>query len=247
MGILILGDIHGRKIWKEIIEKENPDKVIFLGDYVSTHDNISEQEQIENLEEILRYKEKNPEKVILLRGNHDVQHLKYPWAQCSGYFPKVAYWMFENKERFLNNSQWIYLYDNIIFSHAGISQVWFTKSICPYIFDNIGFQYDATMNIVLNQINDIEPCELFGFIPDNMWDMCGESATQSCTWIRPEKLVRHALEGFTQVVGHTPVKDKCVDCFETIKDGEHIWLCDALDQKSYLIIENGEFKSKELS
>lgn len=40
MKILILGDIHGRTIWKQIIENENPDKIIFLGDYVSTHEDI---------------------------------------------------------------------------------------------------------------------------------------------------------------------------------------------------------------
>ena len=72
MKTLILGDIHGRTIWKEIIEKENPDKVIFLGDYVDTHQFISPRDQIENLEEILTYKEKNPDKVILLRGNHKI-------------------------------------------------------------------------------------------------------------------------------------------------------------------------------
>ena len=54
MKILILGDIHGRTIWKDIIEKESPDKVIFLGDYVSTHDNISADQQLSNLNNILR-------------------------------------------------------------------------------------------------------------------------------------------------------------------------------------------------
>ena len=34
MKIIILGDIHGRTIWKQIIEKENPDKIIFLGDTI---------------------------------------------------------------------------------------------------------------------------------------------------------------------------------------------------------------------
>ena len=72
MKILVLGDIHGRLIWKDIIEKENPDRVIFLGDYVSTHKDISSTQQINNLEEILAYKEDNPDKVILLRGNHKI-------------------------------------------------------------------------------------------------------------------------------------------------------------------------------
>ena len=70
MKILVLGDIHGRTIWKDIIEKENPDKIIFLGDYVSTHDNISADQQLSNLNNILNYKEESSDKVILLRGNH---------------------------------------------------------------------------------------------------------------------------------------------------------------------------------
>ena len=70
--ILVLGDIHGRTCWADIIKKENPDKVIFLGDYVSTHEDISEGQQCSNLEDILNYKEANPDKVILLRGNHKI-------------------------------------------------------------------------------------------------------------------------------------------------------------------------------
>ena len=72
MKILVLGDIHGRLIWKDIIEKENPDRVIFLGDYVSTHEDISSTQQINNLVDILTYKENNQDKVVLLRGNHKI-------------------------------------------------------------------------------------------------------------------------------------------------------------------------------
>lgn len=72
MKTLVLGDIHGRTIWKDIIEKENPDRVIFLGDYVSTHEGISSDQQIEELYAILDYKDNNPDKVILLRGNHKI-------------------------------------------------------------------------------------------------------------------------------------------------------------------------------
>lgn len=67
---LVIGDIHGRTIWKDIIEKEDPDKVIFLGDYVSTHEGIPADQQLSNLENILNYKEENSDKVVLLRGNH---------------------------------------------------------------------------------------------------------------------------------------------------------------------------------
>ena len=69
---LVIGDIHGRTLWKDIVEKENPDKVIFLGDYVSTHESVPADQQLSNLEDILNYKEENPDKVILLRGNHKI-------------------------------------------------------------------------------------------------------------------------------------------------------------------------------
>ena len=41
MKIVVLGDIHGLTVWKDIIDKEQPDQVIFLGDYVSSHEGIS--------------------------------------------------------------------------------------------------------------------------------------------------------------------------------------------------------------
>ena len=56
MKTLVLGDIHGRDCWKDIIKKEKPDKVIFLGDYVSTHEDIDSGTQLENLHEIFRAK-----------------------------------------------------------------------------------------------------------------------------------------------------------------------------------------------
>ena len=57
MKTLVLGDIHGRTCWYDIIEDEQPDKIIFLGDYVSTHENISAEQQCSNLEDILNFKE----------------------------------------------------------------------------------------------------------------------------------------------------------------------------------------------
>ena len=77
MKYLVLGDIHGRECWKDIIPKENPDRIIFLGDYVSTHDGVDSEVQINNLKEILDLKSSLQDRVILLRGNHDMQHLGY--------------------------------------------------------------------------------------------------------------------------------------------------------------------------
>ena len=253
MKTLILGDIHGRTIWKEIIEKENPDKVIFLGDYVDTHHLIFPKDQIENLEEILKYKEENPNKVILLRGNHDLSELGYYWAECSGKQKEVLVYMSspDNKERYLKNTKWIYVDEDLktIFSHAGISKVWLDETVIPYLTRKLRHLYDDNVmdnEIALSYINDIEPCEVFGFIPDSPFDMYGESETQSLVWIRPGSLAKCCIDGYIQVVGHTPVKRECVNIKEAVKSKQDIWLCDALNQRNYLVIEDGEFKHKGL-
>lgn len=231
MRIIFIADIHSRDIWKKIIEKETFDLVIFGGDYVSTHErNISEEDQINNLKEILNYKEENSDTVILLRGNHDLQHLGYDWAECSGLFPEVQDWMSEtgNMKRFLKDTQWVYVYNNIVFSHAGISNTW---------LDSIRLKDKSD----LNNINKLKPTKNFGFLPDSPWDYSGNSITQSCVWIRPQALMKNALVGYTQVVGHTPVA-KIVNTKEYNKDTD-IWLCDALPYE-YLVIDGDTIESK---
>lgn len=229
MKLLVLGDNHGRPQWEEIIKKEQPDLTIFLGDYVSSHESIDSASQITNLEKILQYKESHMDSVILLRGNHDTQHLGYSWAECSGYFPHVGEYLMKNKDRFLSLTQWIYIYNDIIFSHAGISTEWLKVA-------NISS---------IEEINNIEPDNRFGFWPCKMSDFYGISPTQPCTWIRPQTLVEYMPEGITQVVGHSPVKVICNVGIEArekynIKCPD-LWCCDALPEQ-YLIIENDEFK-----
>ena len=229
--ILVLGDTHGRPFWKEIIEKENPDKIIFLGDYVSTHEGISAEQQLSNLEEILTYKENNPDKVILLRGNHDTQHLGYYWAECSGWDGQVWSVMSQPKfkERFLKLTQWVYIDEELetIFSHAGVSDVWMKNSEIDSVHD----------------INSLEPSELFGFTPNYYGDCYGDSETQPPVWIRPQALCKCNVKGWDQVVGHTPVRT-IINVGKSAKGKQNIWLCDALGVKQYLVIDNNEFQPK---
>lgn len=245
---IVIGDIHGRRIWKDIVQREKGDldRAIFLGDYVSTHEGISSEDQISNLIEILDYKEQNPDNVILLRGNHDLQHLGYYWAECSGLNVDVMRWLSspDNKDRFLKDTQWLYLDKDskVIFSHAGVSKIWL-DTIKEYL-NSKGVSVDNDKQ-ALDVINDIDPCELFGFTPDSVFDMYGDSVTQPLTWIRPQALCKCNVEGWDQVVGHTAVRKIC-DLCKTTKKHRHIILCDALGHKEYLVIDSGEFYPKTL-
>lgn len=227
--IVVLGDIHGRTVWKDIIAKEQPDQVIFLGDYVSTHEDVSDEQQVENLKDILRYKDEHPE-AILLRGNHDMQHLGYESIEISGYFPGVALEMEQLKDEFLAKTQWIHVMGNTVFSHAGISQAWLEAN-----------------GLKLDIINSLGPSELFGFNTSDPHDFSGNSPEQPPTWIRPMALIGEMIPDYDQVVGHTPV-EHCFNVKDVIADTPYnLWLCDALDQGAYLRIEDGVITEQNIN
>ena len=230
---LILGDIHGRTLWKDIMEKEQPQQLIFMGDYVATHEGITAQQQIDNLEEILSLKEERPDDIILLRGNHDLQHLGYYWAECSHLSQAVQNYMAtaDFRERFLSLTQWVHEFTfgdkHILCSHAGVSKVWLEETgICD-----------------VHCINECIPSELFSFRPGRFSDHNGESCTQPCTWIRPKSLTECAVNGYVHVVGHTPQETVT---HERINDHTELWLVDALAHGSYLVLEEDGFTVKQL-
>ena len=78
MKTVVIGDVHGRSLWKLIVNQENPDRVIFIGDYFDSF-NIKGEEQLNNFLDIIEYKKSSGKEVIMLIGNHDFH-----------YFPEVG-------------------------------------------------------------------------------------------------------------------------------------------------------------
>ena len=238
--ILFLGDIHGRPYWKNIIEWEQPDKVVFLGDYVTTHDEISVTQQIRNLKDILDYKDSDSGNVIMLRGHHDLDALAYDWAKC---YPS-AEWLWPRMglgtilgNRFLESTQWCYVFENNgekwVASHAGISMPWLLEIVNSD--ENIKFQS-------LKDINKYAPTPLFGFNGDR-YDMCGTSPQQSLTWIRPRTLLKHAIPHWNQIVAHTPTET--IPVLGHSEFGKDIWFCDSMAIPAYLTLDTtGVFHAK---
>src|SRR5665213_1183842 len=116
---VIISDLHGRDIWKQV-DFSRYDKAVFLGDYVDSFkrpDNVI----LENLEEIIRLKSTYPQKIVLLLGNHDVQYLHYPRYYCPGFRqsmqPALTSLFKEHRDLF----QIAYQKQNFIFTHAGIT------------------------------------------------------------------------------------------------------------------------------
>lgn len=220
MKILCLGDTHGNPLWKEIINKETFDKVVFIGDYFDSFDFTGEQ-QLSNYLDIIEYKKNNLDKVILLIGNHDYHYLDVD-EQYSGFQQDFAnqfnYVLKEN----LHLHQMCYKYENFIFTHAGVSNTW---------LKNNGYNNEE-INEFINDLFKHKPLS-FKFTPGRNYSNTGDDVTQSPIWIRPKSLNQDKLENYYHIIGHTYQKTLNNTYYK------YIYLIDTINSsKEYLIIMN---------
>jgi hypothetical protein len=232
MKIVALGDTHGRDIWKTIVKiEEDFDKFIFIGDYFDTRDGIDAITQIQNFKEILEFKKENPDKVILLIGNHDFHYLKGCGETYSGYQQYAAIDINEVLQPALASGhlQICYVYDDLIFSHAGLTNTWCeTNEIDLY---NI----EESVNVKF-----MKKMEAFRFEYGENLDRSGDDVTQSPIWVRIRSLLKDMVKGFTYIIGHTTIKELhmansiiAIDCLGTSKE--------------YLVIKDGEAFAKKIT
>jgi len=230
---IFLGDTHGRNIWKQIIAKENPDRVVFIGDYFDSF-NITPVEQVHNFEEIIAFKETNVMEVIMLIGNHDF-HYNPGGETYSGYnhivAPVIRLILEENK----HHLQMCYQLDNILCSHAGIGYDWLIEQN----------RYEEGTESVSDFVNGIWKHHPRYFMFNGI-DPYGNSLTQTPIWIRPVALMSGNKDTFLkkdyiQIVGHTQVKT--IDMGQAT--GGRYYFIDTLDVGEYLIYENETFKKGE--
>ena len=128
MKTITIGDLHGRDTWKSI-NPDDYDKIIFIGDYLDSFD-ILPVIILHNLKEIIEFKKQYPDKVVLLLGNHDVSYI-FNHSGTSG-FQKGMLWDYQHL--FKSNIDLFkiaYEYKNVLWTHAGVSQGWFTKYLKP--------------------------------------------------------------------------------------------------------------------
>ena len=222
MKTVVLGDIHGRTIWKEIVYKEwDADTVIFVGDYFDSFD-IPGVEQLSNFEEIVKYKEESGKEVIMLIGNHDLHYFpEIGYTGTSGFqrsmYTSISGAINENRQHL----QMCYAQDAFLFSHAGISTKWLKRV----------FKRAWNVNNVVEKVNElfVTKPRWFNF-PDHCYNPYGDDLDQTPVWIRPRSLKianrnTSLYRKYTQVVGHTASRGiefeprtYFVDTFDTGKE-----------------------------
>ncbi len=228
MKIIAIGDIHGRNSWYQIVHSNEYDKVIFVGDYFDSRENIPTLDQIHNFNNLITFKKENPEKVVLLFGNHDFHYLTSADEQYSGY----QYWSRFDIVSVLNNAiqerlvQMVHIHEKFLFCHAGLTKTW---------LKNTGHE-DEPIEDYINDLFFYQP-KHFRFKAGSNASEIGDDITQSPIWVRPGSLVRDSVEGFVQVVGHTPQSRLRIN-------PEHIFIDTLGTSGEYLFIQDDQPFSK---
>lgn len=249
---MIIADLHGRKFWRETIANNigKVDKVIFLGDYLDPYgDEIEEnpelmecnnfydsQNLLKMLNDIVSLKKNEPDKYILLCGNHTCSYI---WSKFSAATRTDNKNWKEYHNFFLENLNYfnlVWVKDNVIFSHAGISEDW------AYSFLAYHMEYDESALEGISYIKECAevlrdtPLTLFNnhyirAISEISYYRNGDFEFGSCEWAdlrehinlhetsNQGKIIPIGENGIYQIFGHTQLRDSlitdkwsCLDC-----------------------------------
>ena len=235
MKTILLGDTHGRTLWKDIVTKESPDQVVFIGDYFDSLE-ISQENQLRNFIDILEYKYRVPNTILLI-GNHDF-HYMFNYERYSGFQPKMYptfnHLLNEEKDSF----QMAFLLDDLLCTHAGVSAEW--------LRDN-DISEDADIVKEINELFIAQP-RMFMFSGS---EPSGDDTYQTPIWIRPQSLMNanknsSLKKTYRQVVGHTQVSaDASIEMLNKFTGGRY-FLIDVIHQRKYLVYNDGELTFEKI-
>ena len=244
MKTVVIGDVHGRSLWKLIVNQEqDADRIIFIGDYFDSFD-IKGEEQLNNFLDIIEFKKSTDKEVIMLIGNHDYHYFPEVGDNgTSGYQSMFSYQIRPVLDTNREHLQMAYQFDEYLFSHAGVS-----SKFMDSVFGVDGWKVETIVE-QLNELFKYKPLtfqfgEAVSIKKLSYLDPYGDNEEQSPIWIRPRSLMaanRDTLhKQVIQVVGHTGVRK--LDLVGSQKSaGGRYYLIDCQETTGeYLIISNGK-------
>lgn len=230
MKTIILGDIHGKSIWKNIIKQnEDVERIIFIGDYFDSFD-ITTEKQINNFLDIVSFKENNKKEVVMLIGNHDHHYFKeVGFTGTSGYQHRSASIITQIIENNKHHLQIAFQFDQILCTHAGVCET--------FLQERFG-ETNINATIIVEKLNQLfeENPNAFEF---NGWEPSGDNIGQTPIWIRPKSLMSdsiHLKKSIIQVVGHTSMKQIPTNAST---NGRYYFIDTFDTSKQYLLVEDG--------
>ena len=215
MKVLFIGDIHGITSWKEpaLNAIKSGTKVVFLGDYVDTHDsNIKPYQIYDNLVNIIEFKKTHPDSVTLLLGNHD-----YAYVFAKIYTTGFNFHLWWDYRQVINDNwdlfdiAWGFQGKNkyTLVTHAGLTS-YFYGEIERTINDPTEVLYDILVDELDKDWKELPLHELLNYFKDQvrlMWKIGikrnGDDFTGSIIWADKKELCWYNYQGINQIVGHT--------------------------------------------
>lgn len=221
MRFLFIGDVHGQKTWEHPLQKalELGYPIIFLGDYLDSRHISNGIDVYDNLIDILEYKEKYPDKIILLLGNHDYNYMI--GDNITGYDPVMAhdYHQLLNSKWDLFDLAWGYKSETkyTLVTHAGLSNSYYKHFILPELENPNGniaklIKISEEQHVIdgLSQGKPLELHEKLNFFKDKftlLWQIGRRTSFPlgpgSIVWADKSEIIEDAYKGINQVIGHT--------------------------------------------
>ena len=221
--IVAIGDIHGRTTWEGIVKAHPDAQFVFLGDYLDPYDSIPREKLLANLLQIMVFKRRNPENVVLLLGNHDMHYFSENALKGTRYDFQIERFAAPLFTEYRDLFQYAWQEGNWLFTHAGVSQEWFEDDFCGDISRPVADQ--------LNYPSEAQIPALF-----RVGQVRGgrKGRTGGIFWADVSELA-DPLHGYVQVVGHNRVPDVSV---QEGSHGNRIIFCDCLRYGNYLCLEH---------
>lgn len=204
MKILAISDLHGRTVWKQA-NVDVYDRVIFLGDYTDSY--VEDDLTIfNNLSEIIQLKRREPDKFVLLIGNHDAQYLHFPHYRCSGFRAGAQSPLSSLFAKHESLFQVAYQQGAYLFTHAGVTNRWLARLLAKTENETLSITPNYDLAGLLNDVHH-QSMQFRNLLFEVGPKRGGYDPFSGPVWADRSETKIDYLIGFHQIVGHTPVDD----------------------------------------
>lgn len=228
---MVIPDIHERIDWiEECIDREQPDDIVFLGDYFDSW--TTSEDQVHRVADWLKNSMRKHNRIHML-GNHDLSYASLNKYTCGGFTKERSEWVKSADIPWGKINLW-FIHDRIIYSHAGLGKDWikgrenYLRLIDPRLSD----MFDSVEE-------DVFYCsEYRGGLASNAGPL----------WCDIKEFV--PLDNYRQIFGHSSdnlprIDGKNAPAPLKLYDDQWSNVCLDTDSKHYLTLYNRELNIKE--
>jgi len=193
MRILAIGDIHGKTVWRQLIDKVPADVIVFVGDFIILDHWLFNKRFRSNLGEIIRYKRENFNKVRLLVGNHDKPFIYRELTRYKVASPRMWKLYHDSRDCF----EVAFQHQEYLFTHAGVTGGWYAKHRA---------QLETYPGTLADKLNAIHRSADYLILQERGKARGGDLDFGGILYADKSETEAGALSGYTQIVGHTKVQ-----------------------------------------